>query len=80
MTLYDSSVLIDYLDGVDETVRYIETRYDERTITIPLVMFELYQGEVFKSGPAAFDAVDGALDWLTVIEETPDLARSAGDL
>ncbi|MFC6904411.1 PIN domain-containing protein [Halalkalicoccus tibetensis] len=80
MTLYDSSVLIDYLDGVSETVDYIETRYEERAITIPLVMFELYQGEVFRSGPAEFDALDGALDWLTVVEGTPDLARSAGEL
>lgn len=80
MTLYDSSVLIDYLDGVNETVDHIETRYEERAITIPLVMFELYQGEVFRSGPAEFDALDGALDWLTVVEGTPDLARSAGEL
>ncbi|MEM4780450.1 MAG: hypothetical protein QXG03_02640 [Halalkalicoccus sp.] len=44
------------------------------------MMFELYQGEVFKSGPADFDALDGALDWLAVVEATPDLARSAGEL
>lgn len=80
MTLYDSSVLIDYLDGVDAVVDYVENHLDERAVAPPLVMFELYQGEVFKSGPADFDAVDGALGWLTVIDETADLARAAGEL
>lgn len=80
MTLYDSSVLIDYLDGVDAVVDYVENHLDKRAVAPPLVMFELYQGEVFKSGPADFDAVDGALGWLTVIDETADLARAAGEL
>lgn len=80
MTLYDSSVLIDYLAGVDAVVDYVENHLDERAVAPPLVMFELYQGEVFKSGPADFDAVDGALGWLTVIDETADLARTAGEL
>lgn len=64
MTLYDSSVLIDYLDGGDAVVDYVENHLDERAVAPPLVMFELYQGEVFKSGPADFDAVDGALGWV----------------
>jgi tRNA(fMet)-specific endonuclease VapC len=78
--LYDSSVLIDYLDGVNAVVDYVEDHLDERAVAPPLVMFELYQGEAFKSGPADFDAVDGALGWLTVIDETADLARAAGEL
>ncbi|MFC3476330.1 PIN domain-containing protein [Halobacterium litoreum] len=63
MTLYDSSVLIDYLDGRDDAV------------APPLVLYE-----VFKSGPADFDAVDGALEWLVVLDETPELARAAAEL
>jgi predicted nucleic acid-binding protein len=43
-------------------------------------MFEVYQGEVYKSGPADFEAVDGALSWVTVIDETRDLARTAAEL
>lgn len=80
MTLYDSSVLIDYLDGAEEAVAYVDAHFDERAIAPPLVLFEVYQGEVFKTGPAAFDAVDGALEWVTVIEETAAHARSAGEL
>lgn len=80
MTLYDSSVLIDYLDGVHVAVDYVQDHLDERAVAPPLVMFELYQGEAFKSGPADFDALDGALEWVTVVEETGELARAAGEL
>jgi predicted nucleic acid-binding protein len=80
MTLYDSSVLIEYLDGDDDVVDYVDRHLDERAVAPPLVLFEVYQGEVFKSGAADFDAVDGALSWLTVVEETADLARAAAEL
>jgi len=80
MTLYDSSVIIEYLDGDDRAVEYVQAHLDERAVAPPLVMFEVYQGEVFKTGPTDFDAVEGALEWLTVVEETGDLARTAGEL
>lgn len=80
MTLYDSSVLIDYLDGDDGAVNYVEAHLDERAVAPPLVMFEVHQGEVFKAGPADFDAVEDALEWVSVIEETADLARAAAEL
>lgn len=80
MTLYDSSVLIDYLEGRDRAVAYVEEQLDERALTVPLVMFEIYQGEVFKTGTADFDVVDEALSWVTVVDETGGLARAAGEL
>ncbi len=80
MTVYDSSVLIDYLDGVQAAIDYVERHSDERAVAPPLVAFEVYQGEVFKSGPAEFDAVDAALDWLTVIDGSAELARTAAEL
>lgn len=80
MTVYDSSVLIDYLDGVSVAVDYVENHFDERAVAPPLVEFEVYQGEVFKSGPADFDAIDAALEWLTVVDETTELARAAAEL
>lgn len=80
MVVYDSSVLIDYLDGVESVVAYIEANADERATTIPLVLFEVYQGEVYKSGPADFTAVEEALDWVEVIDESPGLARDAAEL
>lgn len=80
MTLYDSSVLIDYLGGVDEAVDYVEAHLDERAVAPQLVLFEVYQGEVFKSGPANFDAVDGALEWVTVLDGSAGFARTAVEL
>lgn len=75
--LYDSSILIDYLDGRDAAVEYIESHLDERAVAPQLVLFEVYQGEVFKSGPANFDAVDGALGWLTPVETSAGFARAS---
>lgn len=80
MTLYDSSVLIDYLDGRDDAVAYIRDSHHERAVAPPLVLYEVYQGEVYKSGPAEFDAVDAALEWLVVLDETRDHARAAAEL
>lgn len=80
MTLYDSSVLIDYLDGADGAVEYVEDHSDERAVAPPLVLFEVYQGEVFRAGSADFDAVDDALGWLTVVETDGDRARVAAEL
>ena len=80
MTFYDSSFLIEYLDGDEDAVAYVEAHLDERAITTPLVLFEVFQGEMFKSGPADFEAVDRALGWLSVVDESAELARGAGDL
>jgi predicted nucleic acid-binding protein len=78
--LYDSSVLIDYLDGRAAAVEYIESHLDERAVAPQLVLFEVYQGEVFKSGPANFDAVDGALGWLTPVETSAGFARAGAQV
>lgn len=80
MTLYDSSLLIDYLDGRQPAVEYITARSHERAIAPPLVMFEVYQGEVFSATRADFDAVEHALQWLDVIESPPEGARAAAAL
>lgn len=80
MTLYDSSVLIEYLNGTTAAVDYVQDHLDERAIAPSLVLFEIYQGEVFKSGAADFDAVDEALEWLTIIDETAVSARCAAEL
>ena len=80
MTLYDSSVLIDYLDGLRDTIAYIQDHIDDRAVAPPLVLFEVYQGEVFKTGPTDLDAVDGALEWLHVVDVIEGHARVAAEL
>ena len=78
--LYDSSVLIEYLAGEDWAVAFVEDHLDERAVAPPLVLFEVYQGEVYKSGAADFGAVDRALGWLTVVPGTAATARAAAEL
>lgn len=80
MTLYDSSVLIEYLDGSEPAISYVESHLDERAVAPALVLYEVYQGEVYRSGPADFDALDQALEWITIIETTGELARTTAEL
>ncbi|WP_373188926.1 PIN domain-containing protein [Halolamina sp.] len=80
MTLYDSSVLIDYLDGEPTAVEYVKDHVTERAVAPELVLFELYQGELYKTGPADFDAVDEALAWLSVVDDSSGVARAAAEL
>jgi predicted nucleic acid-binding protein len=80
MTVYDSSVLVEYLSGTERAVEYVESNADRRAVAPPIVLYEIYQGEVFKSGSANFDAVDDALSWVTVPDQTRAMARAAGEL
>ena len=65
MTVSDNSVLIDYLAGERKAVDYVESHANGRALVPLLAMFEVYQGEIFKTGDSDFD-VDGLRDVLTV--------------
>ncbi|WP_128904060.1 PIN domain-containing protein [Halorubrum amylolyticum] len=80
MTVYDSSVLIDYLAGRDAAVEYVREHADEPANAPPLALFEVYQGEVFRSGSTNLDAVDDALDWIQVVDTSAAVAREAAVL
>lgn len=80
MTIYDSSALIAYLEGQPSAVGYVREHRRQRSLAPPLVLYEVYQGEVFKRGPAEFGAVDAALSWLTIAEATRTDARAAAEL
>ncbi|WP_144925680.1 PIN domain-containing protein [Halorubrum salsamenti] len=80
MTVYDSSVLIDYLAGRDAAVECVHEHADEPANAPPLALFEVYQGEVFRSGSTNLDAVDDALDWIQVVDTPATVAREAAVL
>jgi len=81
MTLYDSSFLIDYLHGEPEPVEYAETHATDQAKTIHLVSYEVYLGELHKSGEPDFDAVSAALDWVTVVNyQSTQTSRHAAEL
>lgn len=80
MALYDSSILIGCLEGEDAAVELVKKHSDETAITVLLIMFEVYQGEVFSPGEPDFDGLESALGWLEVIDEKPAYAREAAEL
>jgi tRNA(fMet)-specific endonuclease VapC len=79
MVVYDSSVLIGYLNGDSRATEYVETHADQQAVAPPLVLFEVYRGEIFKSGEPEFDAVDAALQWVDIIDEGRTQARIAAE-
>ena len=51
MTIYDSSILIDYLAGEQKPIEYVESHADNRALVPQLAMFEVYQGRAHR-GPS----------------------------
>lgn len=80
MVLFDASALIAYLSGDETVVDFLEAHADERTVTVPLVLFEVYQGEIFKPSETDFDELDRRLEWLSVVETDRHTARRAAEL
>lgn len=80
MTLYDSSVLIDYLDGDQDVVAYASANATEAAKTTHLALYEVYLGELYTEGPPDFDAIDDALKWVQVVEsDGPAFSRTAAE-
>lgn len=75
MVLFDSSALIDYLDGDESVVTFVSTYAEGLAITLPLVAFEVYQGEIYRLGETDLSALDDALRWLQVIQSDRSDAR-----
>jgi predicted nucleic acid-binding protein len=81
MTLYDSSFLIDYLDGDQEVVTYATEHAAEQAKTTQLALYEVYLGELYTDGDPDFDALDDALEWVQpVAREGPRFGRRAAEL
>ena len=81
MTLYDSSVLIDYLDGDQEVVAYAENNADEEAKAVHLALYEVYLGELYTEGDPNFDAVEDALSWITAVSyQSTKSSRRAAEL
>jgi hypothetical protein len=51
VTLLDSSVIIDYLDGVEEVVEFVDEQ--PVLVTPSICIYEVLAGEVFSAGEAA---------------------------
>lgn len=79
MTVLDSSVLIDYLDGVEEVVTFVDEQPPpHRTSTI--CVYELLAGAVFASGDTDVEQARADFGRVDTIPFTEDVAIEAARL
>lgn len=77
MIAFDTSFLLDYLDGVDETAAYIEANEDSPFFAPSLALFEVYRGVARSGGRDGFEQVSSALDWLEPLALSEPATREA---
>ena len=78
MTFLDSSVIIDLLEGVDDTVRFIRSR-DDQLLTSSICVYEVLDG-VLGSGSTDIVSERQRFDGVRAIGFTDDLAVAAARL
>lgn len=69
MSCWDSSFLIDYLNGLPEAGAYMEGQPAGSFYTPSLVLFELYD-EIGEYTDHNLDEFNGAMDWVTPLPFT----------
>ena len=79
MNCYDSSFVIDYLDGEDATLDYLEAN-DEPHHVPAVVLFELFQGELFSEGRPQFERLRHRLGWAEIAPFDEETAVHTGRL
>jgi predicted nucleic acid-binding protein len=77
MIAFDTSFLLDYLDGVDDTAAYLEAHEDAPLFAPSLVLFEVYRGVVRTGGRDEIDRVTSALDWVEPLPLSNAAAKEA---
>lgn len=77
MIAFDTTFLLDYLDGVDDTAAYLEAHEDRPLFAPSLALFEVYRGAARTGGRDAVERVTSALDWLEPLPLTEPAAREA---
>lgn len=75
MTVLDSSVIIDYLDGVEEIVEFVDEQPVLATSTI--CVYEVLAGEVFSSGDTDLVEARGNFGRVTALAFSEDIAFEA---
>jgi predicted nucleic acid-binding protein len=78
--LYDSSFLIDYLDGDTAVLTYADEHAAERPRTVHLVLYEVYLGEL-NTREKNLARVEKALQWVEPIStQRANFGRRAAEL
>lgn len=63
MIAFDTSFLLDYLDGVEATVEYLADHEEKPFFAPSLALFEAYRGAARTGGREQIERVVSALDW-----------------
>jgi len=77
MIVFDTSFLLDYLDGVDATREFLETHEDKPFFAPALALFEVYRGAARTGGRDQIEQAVSGLDWVEPLPLTDATAREA---
>jgi tRNA(fMet)-specific endonuclease VapC len=80
MIAFDTSFLLDYLDGVDAAADYLAD-HDEKPFFAPsLALFEVYLGAARIGGHEHVEHVAASLDWVEPLPLTDPAAKEAATI
>ena len=79
MTFFDSSVIIDYLDGDDAVVAYVDEQPAPH-LTSSICVYEVLAGEVFGSSPTDIAGARRAFGRVRSVDFTESVAVEAAQL
>lgn len=77
MIAFDTSFLLDYLDGVAATATYLEDHEDKPFFAPSLVLFEVYRGAARTGGREHVAQATDSLDWIDPLPLDAPAAREA---
>lgn len=77
MIAFDTSFLLDYLDGDDATAAYLEEHSNKPFFAPALALFEVYRGVTRTGGRDQIGHVATGLDWVEPLPLTDESAREA---
>lgn len=77
MMVFDTTFLLDYLDGEDDARSFLERGRDKPFFAPTLSLFEVYRGAARVGGREQIDAVVSGLDWVDPLPLTDPAVREA---
>lgn len=77
MRAFDTSFLLDYLDGIEVTAEYL-AQHDEKPFFAPsLALFQVYRGAARSGGREHIERIEDALEWVDPLPLDKPAAREA---
>lgn len=77
MIAFDTTFLLDYLDGDPAAKEFLEAHSEKPFFTPSLSLFEVYRGAARTGGRDAIDRVASGLDWVEPLAMTDAAGREA---